>query len=318
MKAPITFPEGLLFFGLFAGCHADAAIVDPAVSQHPLGASVASSRFSDWSAPVNLGPPINTPFVDAGPAISKDGLSLYLMSNRPGGSGFDLWVSERERHDAPWAQPVNLGPLINSPAFEDAPALSRDGHWLFFVSDRLGSLGGRDVWASWRRHIHDNFGWQTPINLGPGVNSPFDDVGPAYFEDDETRTPKLYFASDRPGGVGTSDIYVSELGADGTFGPAVLVPELSSLDREGRPAIRFDGLEMMLHSGPLGSEDLLVSARRRVFDGWGPPTNLGAVVNSAARDIQPYFSADRKSLFFASTRAGGQGLGDIYVTTRSK
>lgn len=318
MKAPISFPEGVLFVGLFAGCGSDVAIVDPAASQGAFGVSVASSRFSDWSAPVNLGPPINTPFVDAGPAISKDGLSLYLMSNRPGGSGFDLWVSQRGSRDAPWAPPVNLGPMINSPGFEDAPALSRDGHWLFFVSDRPGGFGARDIWASWRRHTHDNFGWQTPINLGPGVNSPFADVGPAYFEDDETGTPKLFFGSDRPGGVGASDIYVSELTAGGTFGPAMLVPELSGPDRDARPAIRFDGLEIFLHSGSFGSEDLLVSTRPSVVDAWETPTNLGAVVNTAARDLQPYLSADRKSLFFVSTRPGGEGLGDIYVTTRSK
>lgn len=318
MKAPLGFPGGMLLLGLFAGCGFDAAIVDPAASRDAVRASAASSRFSDWSAPVNLGPPINTPFVDVGPAISKDELSLYLMSNRPGGFGFDLWVSERERRDAPWAPPVNLGPLINSPGFEDAPALSRDGHWLFFVSDRLGGFGGQDIWASWRPHTHDNFGWQAPTNLGPGVNSPFADVGPGYFEDDETGTPKLFFGSDRAGGVGASDIYVSELTADGTFGPAMLVPELSGPDRDSRPAIRADGLEIFLHTGAFGSEDLLVSTRASVFDVWETPTNLGPVINTAFRDLQPYFSADRKSLFFASTRPGGEGLGDIYVTTRSK
>jgi hypothetical protein len=253
MNAPISFPGGVLVLGLLAGCRSDVAIVNPTVSQHPFGASVASSRFSDWSAPVNLGPPINTPFGDVGPAISKDGVSLYLFSNRPGGfGGFDLWVSERGSSDAPWAPPVNLGPLINTPASEQDPALSRDGHWLFFVSDRpRGGFGATDIWASWRPHTHDNFGWQTPVNLGPGVNSPFADVGPAYFADDETGTPKLFFASGRPGGVGASDIYVSELTAGGTFGPAALVPELSSPSRDLRPAIRHDGLEIFLWSGAL-------------------------------------------------------------------
>jgi hypothetical protein len=213
---------------------------------------------------------------------------------------------------------VNLGPSVNTPGFEDGPALSRDGHWLFFNSDRPGGFGGPDIWASWRPHRHDNFGWQTPINLGSGVNSPFRDVGATYFEDDETGTPKLFFGSDRPAGIGASDIYVSELTADGTFGPAMLVPELSSPVADQRPAIRHDGLEIFLFSGTFGSEDLFVSTRPSVFDAWATPANLGAVINTAFRDIQPSVSADRKTLFFASTRPGGQGLGDIYVTTRSR
>lgn len=280
---------------------------------------LAAPRFSEWSAPVNLGAPINTSSADISPAISKDGLSLYLTSNRPGGfGGFDLWVSERGSREAPWMPPVNLGALINTPGWDDDAALSRDGHWLFFVSDRPGGFGGRDIWASWRPHTHDNFGWQTPINLGSGVNSPFSDLTGTYFEDDETGTPKLFFASDRPGGPGASDIYVSELTADGTFGPATLVPELSSPSREMRPAIRHDGLEIFLWSGAFGSEDLVVSSRPSVFDAWATPTNLGAVVNTAAREATPYLSADRRTLFFVSNRPGGEGLGDIYVTTRSR
>lgn len=273
--------------------------------------------FSDWSAPVNLGPPVNTPFVDVGPAISKDGLSLYMMSNRPGGSGgLDLWVSRRATADASWGAPVNLGPTINTPAAEDGPALSRDSHWLLFRSDRPGGLGGSDIWASWRPHTHDDFAWEAPVNLGPGVNSPFNDSGPTFFEDGETGTPKLFFASDRPEGAGAADIYVSELAPDGIFGPAIRVPELSGPLADSHPSIRHDGLEIFLFSGAFGSEDLWVSTRPTVFDPWAAPTNLGAVVNTAFRDIQPYVSADRKHLFFASNRPGGHGLGDIYVTTR--
>lgn len=55
----------------------------------------AAPRYSEWSAPQNLGPTVNSPFSELGPAISKDGLSLYFASNRPGGSGaFDIWVSQ--------------------------------------------------------------------------------------------------------------------------------------------------------------------------------------------------------------------------------
>src|SRR6266446_2684389 len=182
--------------------------------------SAQAQKYSDWSAPVNLGPAINSAFSDQGPAISKNGLSLYFTSNRPGGlGGFDMYVSQRASAEEPWGSPVNLGPTVNTTFDEGNPAFSRDGHYLFFQSKRPGGLGGIDIWVSRREHTHDDFDWQLPVNLGPGVNSAADDNGPTYFENDEGGTPQLYFGSSRPGGLGAADIYVSEQMADGSFGP---------------------------------------------------------------------------------------------------
>src|SRR5215469_13125266 len=78
--------------------------------------------FSDWSAPVNLGPTVNSDSNDQHPAISADGLSLYISSDRPGGYGdFDLYVSHRASADDPWDQPQNLGAVVNSLANESVP-----------------------------------------------------------------------------------------------------------------------------------------------------------------------------------------------------
>src|SRR4030095_16111921 len=118
----------------------------------------AGPRYSDWSEPVNLGPLINTASNDQHAAISKDGLTLYFTSNRPGGLGADdLWVSQRASADDAWGPPQNVGPIINPGAVEFAPALSRDGHVLFFHSDRPGGFGGIDIWASYREHTDDDF-----------------------------------------------------------------------------------------------------------------------------------------------------------------
>src|SRR5437870_5414963 len=125
----------------------------------------AAPKYSDWSAPVNLGAVINSPFNDQGPAISKDGLSLYFSSGRPGGfGGSDIWVSQRASLEAPWDSPINLGGLVNTAANESNPTLSRDEHCLFFNSNTSGGLNG--IWASCRQHTHDDFGWQAPLNLG--------------------------------------------------------------------------------------------------------------------------------------------------------
>lgn len=93
----------------------------------------ASSAWSPWSEPVPVDG-INTPALESRAALSKDGLSLYFHSNRVGGFGAnDIWVSQRACVECPWGEPVNLGETINTADFnEAAPAMSRDGHRLFF------------------------------------------------------------------------------------------------------------------------------------------------------------------------------------------
>jgi hypothetical protein len=282
----------------------------------------AAPDYSDWKTPLNLGSVVNSPFIDAGPAISKDGLSLFFGSDRPGGSGgLDLWVSQRASLEDAWGPAINLGAVINSADLENVPALSRDEHWLFFNSSRSGGFGANDIWASYRQHTKDDFGWQAPVNLGSGVNSSSQDQGATYFENEEGGTALLFFNSDRPGGIGMTDIYVSELLADGSFGAGSLVSELSSTAVDQRPAIRFDGLEVIFFSnrpGSLGNVDLWASTRQTVFDAWSTPTNLGPVVNTTASDQTPYMAPDRRVLYFSSTRAGGFGAADLYVTTRTR
>src|SRR5436853_215111 len=108
-------------------------------------AQAPSAQAQNWSAPVNLGPVVNSTASDQGPAISPDGLSLYITSNRPGGlGGFDMYVSHRATVASPWGSPVNLGRTINTTFDEGNEAFSRDGHLLFFQSKRLPSFGGID------------------------------------------------------------------------------------------------------------------------------------------------------------------------------
>jgi hypothetical protein len=209
---------------------------------------------------------VNTPFNDNHPAISKNGLSLYITSNRPGGvngktfTGFDeIWVSQRASLDADWGPPVNLDafnsvPVINRvKGYNAVPSFSADGHLLFFLSDRPGGLGGNDLWVSRRSNKHDDFGWQEPVNLG-AVNSPQNDNAATYFEDEETGIISLYITTDRPGGPvgsapGDTHIWVSTLGDDGSFGTPMLVPELNGPFDDHTTDIRRDGLEIFLVSG---------------------------------------------------------------------
>jgi hypothetical protein len=290
----------------------------------------ALGPFGPWSEPVNLGPVVNSPFDDTHPAISKNGLSLFITSGRPGGvNGANLgrineiWVAQRASRDDPWGSPQNLGSVINSVGSNTGvPNLSPDEHLIFFNSGRPGGCGGADLYVARRKNKRDDFGWQAPVNLGCTINSAAADNGPTYFADDETDTVTMFFNSTRPGGIGPENIYASILGDDGTFGAAVLVPELSSPRVDGRTAIRRDGLEMLVSSNRLGSiggsNDIWVSTRATTSGAWSTPVNLGRPINSEFDDGGSALSADGTTLYFYSTRPGGLGGRDLYVATRHR
>jgi Tol biopolymer transport system component len=285
-----------------------------------------ASISSDWSEPVNLGAGVNSAFEEFLPELSKNGRSLYFASNRPGPfGGEDLWVSRRAGPDDPWGPADNLGTAINGPFNERSPALSRDGHLIFFASNRPGGMGGFDIWVSWRAHTHDDFGWQPPVNLGSGVNSAAGDFGASYFENDELGIPTLFFASSRPG-IGGIDIYRSELTANGSFGPATVIGELSTPANDFRPTIRFDGLELIFDSSRppppevagTGLRDLWVSTRSSPWVPWSVPQHLGNIVNGPFNDSLAALSGDGSSLVFTSDRPEGFGGSDLYQTSRAR
>ena len=177
---------------------------------------LTAAKFADWSPPVNLGGIVNSEFQEFAPHVSKNELSLYFTSSRPEDSagGEDIWVSQRARETAPWGTPVNLGSVINTAANDRSPALSRDEHYLFFSTDRPGGFGGFDIWVSWRAHTGDDFGWETPVPVTP-INSASTDAGSAFLENGGRGTPQLFLASNRPGGPGGLDIYVTTMTGDG-------------------------------------------------------------------------------------------------------
>jgi Tol biopolymer transport system component len=324
MRATIGTVARLALLGaLAAACNPDNRPVGPVAKVTVDGVADDQLAYGPWSAPVNIGPAINTAFNDADPAISKDGLSLYISTDRPGGlGGLDIWVSQRASLEDPWGPPQPLGPNVNSEADDLAPAFSPDGHWMYFGSSRPGGCGGADIYVSHRHDAKDDFGWEPAVNLGCVVNTASDELFPTIFEDEARGGTTLYYASNRPGGLGDFDIYASRRsGEDGAFGPGAPVAELNSSGRDTRTAIRRDGLEIFLASdrpGGLGDRDLYVATRASTLEAWPTPVNLGPVVNSAARDGAPALSFNGTTLYFFSRRPGGFGASDLYVTTRQR
>ncbi|MHC4440141.1 MAG: tetratricopeptide repeat protein, partial [Planctomycetota bacterium] len=136
-----------------------------------------------WSEPVNLGPTINTSANESGAALSADGLTLYFHSPRPGGfGGDDIYISTRETTDDKWGESVNLGSPVNSSKSESTPLISTNGLELYFCSfRRLGGYGYIDIWVSTRETKDDP--WSEPFNLGPPVNSEYNENFPCLSAD---------------------------------------------------------------------------------------------------------------------------------------
>lgn len=290
-------------------------------------------QFTEWATPVNLGAPISTVGAEVTPFISRDGLSLYFSCNNcPGGYGsFDIYVSRRASENDLWGPPQNLGPTINTGSGESNPVLSHDEHLMYFTSpNRPDGFGSQDLYVSRRHNRRDDFAWQTPKNLGPTINTPAAEAQATYFEDPHTGVIQLYFASDRPGGPGLRDIYVSTLQENGTFSTPELVAELSGPADDQSPAIRRrDGLEIFLESNRPGSlvnvagrpsNDVWVSTRSSTSEAWSEPVNLGAVVNSIFHDSRVGLSWDATTMYLQTARPENvtPQVFDIWVTTRTK
>jgi WD40 repeat protein len=275
---------------------------------------------AEWSEPVNLGPMINTGFNEQGPNLSRDGLSLYFGSDRPGGSGgFDIWVAHRDCEDCPWQAPENVGSIINSSANETGPGLSPDGHLLFLTSTRPGGQGQSDLYLSHRLNPNDDFGWDAPAGLGPDVNTAAAEAGAEYLQNAEDGVGNLYFNRALQGG--TADLFYAAINRDGeTRGQAVRIDELDDpIATDQGATLRSDGREIFFFStrgGGLGAADIWTSTRESIHDPWEDPKNVVAL-NSPANEQQPSLSADGRTLVFASGRPGGFGGTDIWIATRS-
>ena len=303
----------------------------PAGAEEVCAPPSGGQQFSDWSAPINLGPIVNSEGTDQGPAISKDELELYFIRQVGvlGGPDLgDIWVTTRKHKNDPWGPPQNLGPTINTSFRESLPALSRDGRRLYFSSaGHEGGFGGFDIWVSERIDRRDPLGWQAPVNLGSGINTGGQELGPMPFEDPSTQTFTLYFYAIRPG-TGARDLFTSTLDENGSFTAAVPISELNTPFDDEQPSIRRDGLEMFFVSNRPGSvvdpttglpsSDIWVSTRASTSDPWGPPVNLGPVINTAGLEGRPALSFDGRSLYFFSNGHGGSGLTDLFVSTRTR
>lgn len=163
----------------------------------------SSRKSGSWDKSVYLSKNINTDTYNEGAQyISPDGMYLFFTGcNRPDGLGrCDIYVSRREGKD--WSKPFNIGAPVNTSGWESQPSLSADGHTLYFTSTRPGGRGGYDIWKS---DLKSDGSWTNPVNLGPNINTAYDEQSPFIHPDGQT----LYFSSNGWPGLGNKDIFIS-------------------------------------------------------------------------------------------------------------
>jgi hypothetical protein len=310
---PITKLSAVLPLVFFVACGPDSAA--------PRFASDLQPSFSlssaEWSTPVPVGAPVNSAAAEMNSTLSPDELSLYFTSDRPGTVGpTDIWISHRECVTCPWQTPVLAGPPVNSAGQDAGPRFSIDGHLLFFQSDRTG-LG--DIYVTRRNNPNDDFAWGDPVLLGGDVNTATGNEQAAdYLQTAEDGSSNFYF--NRMVGTVPPDIYYASVSRDGeTRGPAVYVAELNSTANDQHVTIRKDGRELFFSSnrtGGMGSFDIYRSTRRSAHEPWSAPVGVAAL-NTVANDQQPSLSADSRTVIFTSSRTGGLGGNDLWISTRS-
>jgi hypothetical protein len=217
-----------------------------------------------WGAPDRVAPPVSSAFFDITPTISLDGLDLYFGSNRPGPFSPplpDLWVSHRASLNDAWAEPVNLGPGINTPLFEGSLDISPDQRTAFFAGVTPNFVF--DIFVSTRPSIDEPFGPR--VKLPGPINSDDHDYGPALTPDGHT----MFFSSgiDNPFAPGAVNwLYVSERANDrAPWGPRIYLDSLNC-DKcfAALPTIRAAGKEICWmgdRGDSVGDKDIYCATR---------------------------------------------------------
>ena len=298
MKQKVNYRIKLVFVGI--------------VATIALCSGRAKADFT-FGEPVNLGPTVNGPDHDQMPSISSDGLELYFMSRRPGGVGdWDIWVAGRETTNDPWAEPVNIGPAVNGTGEDWSPCISADGLELYFEANRPGGFGDTDILVASRKTTDEP--WGNPVNLGSTVNSSSRDGGPNISPDGL----ELYFKSNRPGGYGGEDLWVSNRPTkDDPWGiPINLGSTINGPDWDREPSISSDGLVLFFSCNQTGYIDLWFTSRETKNKTWGEPINLGPSINTLTAEDGISISVDGRTLYFSdygdARRPDGYGGADLW------
>ncbi|GEM_PF-1035825 len=252
---------------------------------------------------------LNSPASEVAPIITADGNTVYFTSDRAEGlGGQDFWTSRRV--GGKWSKPVNIAEL-NTSQNEGPDTITSDGRTMYYTACNRRE-DGTDKCDIYVTHLGPDGKWVPGENLGPPVNTDYEEANATINPDGRM----LVFTSNRPGGMGTYDLWMSTRNQDGTWSdPKNMGPSINTSMWEGVAFFHSDGVTLYFSSnghGGFGNADIFQSQLQP--DGtWSEPINMGGLINSAYNDI--YFSvpAAGDMAYFSSSNEGGFGREDIYA-----
>lgn len=269
---------------------------------------------------------INSKYSDYGSAIVDNKL-IFTSARDTGGVGQrkHAWTGEHFTNlyaagvngELIPSNPVRYDANVNSKFHEATPVFTKDGNTMYFTRNNyLDGKKGKDANKVTLLKIYKatlvNNRWTNVTEL-PFNSNNFSTAHPALSPDEQT----LYFASDRPGTIGQSDLYKVAINSNGTYGePINLGAEINTEGRETFPFVTKDNQLYFASDGHPGLGGLDVFTTKINNDGsFGEVENDGAEVNSPKDDFGYYRDSEINKGFFSSNRDGGLGSDDIYRFT---
>lgn len=290
-------------------------------------------RKAEWAAqhladsiefrPRNLGPNINGPGEDYNAFLTADDSLLLFNSHRAGnigghkprvfheyGSDFYMGVRTGPAADA-WQEAVHLGKPLNSLTHEKEFWWSGDGQRLLFGRHPLYVIMGEKDCDIYESQFDGARGWAEPRKIGGGADSPQCDSWPSLSADGRS----LYFVSNRPGGQGGYDIWLTQWdgrqwGEATNLGPTINTPG-DEFDVFIHPDDQTLYFTSNYHPG-FGGYDIF-RARRRPGGSWQRPENLGYPLNTPFDEFDFFVNASGTTGYINSNRRGGEGQQDLYA-----
>ncbi|MGE0089214.1 MAG: OmpA family protein [Bacteroidales bacterium] len=175
---------------------------------------ISVKENNTWKYAMEIGAPIKTNQSEGAQSLTSDGLLMYFTVCNRGNTNRRCDIYQSVEVDGNWTEPINLESPVNTEYWEAQPSISPDGKTLYFVSDRNGGFGGKDIWMS--NKLSENT-WSNPVNLGSIINTPRDEQSPFIHFDNQT----LYFSSNGHIGLGGSDLFKAEKLTNGEWSEPV-------------------------------------------------------------------------------------------------
>ena len=253
----------------------------------------------------NGGDSINSAFSEYYPTLTIDGRQLIITRRTRGSADEDFFTSVLK--EGIWRKAIPLYGKINTSYKEGAQQITPDGNWMVFsAKDYPEGLGSFDIYLAFQTEN----GWSERIHAGAVINSEYWESAPCLSPDKR----QLYFASDRPGGFGGTDLYVSTRLANGKWtAPQNLGPVINTSGDESCPFMHADNQTLYFNSNGhqgYGGTDLFLA--KKIDQGFTAPQNLGYPLNTIDDEGSLFVTSDALTGFFASDRADSKGGLDIY------